>query len=268
MSAKVWFQCELAHPWTFISSTVTVDIVDADPGFFFPWVDLMGPTYVDGNEKAYTHRENRSVLTMVNSFPFFLHGYGTMRSRTITSKGRRGWRGRRDSESWYPPVFTAGTEHAATIVLGVVFVVVCPKDLLADLNWDNQLPRSIFSFTSPDYDSFEVTNLQKDNTLLSKSQLSQNVQLSNLIQGEADDQEYQRGKEIDIIQDKEERCGWLVQGEGSGDKGERGDSGGPLVANGALVGIVSWGQPCALGVPDVYVRVSDYIDWIYNNIVS
>nr|CAD7405455.1 unnamed protein product [Timema cristinae] len=47
-----------------------------------------------------------------------------------------------------------------------------------------------------------------------------------------------------------------------------GDSGGPLVANGALVGIVSWGQPCALGVPDVYVRVSDYIDWIYNNIVS
>nr|CAD7412906.1 unnamed protein product [Timema poppensis] len=47
-----------------------------------------------------------------------------------------------------------------------------------------------------------------------------------------------------------------------------GDSGGPLVYNGVLVGIVSWGQPCALGVPDVYVRVSDYIDWIYNNIVS
>ncbi len=46
----------------------------------------------------------------------------------------------------------------------------------------------------------------------------------------------------------------------------QGDSGGPLVLTyGApvLVGIVSWGDSCAKpGSPGVYVRVSDYTDWI------
>ncbi|KAK4873166.1 hypothetical protein RN001_015195 [Aquatica leii] len=41
------------------------------------------------------------------------------------------------------------------------------------------------------------------------------------------------------------------------------DSGGPLISNNKQVGILSWGFPCALGVPDVFTRVSYYIDWIH-----
>ncbi|KAK4873164.1 hypothetical protein RN001_015193 [Aquatica leii] len=41
-----------------------------------------------------------------------------------------------------------------------------------------------------------------------------------------------------------------------------GDSGGPLVANNKQIGIVSWAPACALGVPDVYTRVSHYYEWI------
>ncbi|XP_067010914.2 chymotrypsin-2 [Anabrus simplex] len=49
-----------------------------------------------------------------------------------------------------------------------------------------------------------------------------------------------------------------------------GDSGGPLVeaSSGELVGIVSWGRPCAVGYPDVYTRVAKYIDWINANAVN
>ncbi|KAL6448595.1 hypothetical protein ACFW04_000459 [Cataglyphis niger] len=42
----------------------------------------------------------------------------------------------------------------------------------------------------------------------------------------------------------------------------RGDSGSPLVANGTQIGIVSFGQPCAVGYPDVYTRVSSFASWI------
>ncbi len=48
----------------------------------------------------------------------------------------------------------------------------------------------------------------------------------------------------------------------------QGDSGGPQMfqmANGrwAVVGIVSWGIGCAdPGVPGIYTRVSNYVDWI------
>ena len=46
-----------------------------------------------------------------------------------------------------------------------------------------------------------------------------------------------------------------------------GDSGGPLVVfqetgKPTLVGVVSWGQPCAVGLPDVFTRVSVYQAWI------
>ncbi|KAG5682207.1 hypothetical protein PVAND_011573 [Polypedilum vanderplanki] len=45
-----------------------------------------------------------------------------------------------------------------------------------------------------------------------------------------------------------------------------GDSGGPLTCNDALAGIVSYGSRiCAMGVPDVYTRASEYIDFIEEN---
>lgn len=41
-----------------------------------------------------------------------------------------------------------------------------------------------------------------------------------------------------------------------------GDSGGPLTLNNQLIGILSWGVPCALGRPDVYTRITSFTDWI------
>lgn len=43
----------------------------------------------------------------------------------------------------------------------------------------------------------------------------------------------------------------------------RGDSGSPLVVKNELVGIVSFAVGCAIGVPDVYTRVSEYRAWIH-----
>ncbi|KAF2883772.1 hypothetical protein ILUMI_22404 [Ignelater luminosus] len=40
------------------------------------------------------------------------------------------------------------------------------------------------------------------------------------------------------------------------------DSGGPLVCNGVQYGIVSWGNPCATGVPDVFTSVAANRKWI------
>ncbi|KAG5670673.1 hypothetical protein PVAND_000921 [Polypedilum vanderplanki] len=39
-------------------------------------------------------------------------------------------------------------------------------------------------------------------------------------------------------------------------------AGGSLVWNSQLIGIASWNVPCALGFPDVYVRISEVRDWI------
>ncbi|KAG8036036.1 hypothetical protein G9C98_004615 [Cotesia typhae] len=53
-------------------------------------------------------------------------------------------------------------------------------------------------------------------------------------------------------------CTLTVRGEGACN----GDSGGPLTNNRTLVGIVSFGRPCAKGFPDVYTRVYHYLKWI------
>nr|XP_003700879.1 PREDICTED: chymotrypsin-1-like [Megachile rotundata] len=42
----------------------------------------------------------------------------------------------------------------------------------------------------------------------------------------------------------------------------RGDSGGPLVIDGVQIGVVSFGNPCAVGYPDVFTRVSSFRSWI------
>ncbi|XP_014367660.2 chymotrypsin-2 [Papilio machaon] len=41
-----------------------------------------------------------------------------------------------------------------------------------------------------------------------------------------------------------------------------GDSGSPLIKDNVLVGLVSWGIPCAMGFPDVHTRVYPYLKWI------
>ena len=46
----------------------------------------------------------------------------------------------------------------------------------------------------------------------------------------------------------------------------QGDSGGPLVCDDKLVGIVSYGtRICAVNMPDVYTRASEYVDWMMEN---
>lgn len=47
----------------------------------------------------------------------------------------------------------------------------------------------------------------------------------------------------------------------------KGDSGGPLISlsNSKLIGISSWGLPCAKGFPDGFTRISEFADWIDEN---
>jgi secreted trypsin-like serine protease len=67
-------------------------------------------------------------------------------------------------------------------------------------------------------------------------------------------------------------CAGLVDG---GKDSCQGDSGGPLVVKGPrerydrIVGIVSWGEGCALkGRPGVYTRVSAVHDWVVGQIAA
>lgn len=48
-----------------------------------------------------------------------------------------------------------------------------------------------------------------------------------------------------------------------------GDSGGPLSSlENQLIGIVSWGKGCAIGIPDVYTNVYSYTNWIQTVMAS
>lgn len=48
-----------------------------------------------------------------------------------------------------------------------------------------------------------------------------------------------------------------------------GDSGSPLVTEDRhIIGLVSWGVPCAKNLPDVFTRVSVFRDWVVETVVS
>ncbi|KAK0180721.1 hypothetical protein PV327_003077 [Microctonus hyperodae] len=46
-----------------------------------------------------------------------------------------------------------------------------------------------------------------------------------------------------------------------------GDSGGPLIYNNELIGVLSYGTPCAVGKPDVFTSTYYYYHWIKRNLV-
>ena len=71
-------------------------------------------------------------------------------------------------------------------------------------------------------------------------------------------------------------CEWLYEkyqltdkmfcGGRAGHDSCQGDSGGPVVYNGRQIGVVSWGEGCALaGYPGIYADVAKFRDWIRKN---
>lgn len=57
-------------------------------------------------------------------------------------------------------------------------------------------------------------------------------------------------------------CTFIATGQGTC----FGDSGSGLVVDGQVVGVVSWGVPCAIGRPDMYGRVDVAAGWIIDTI--
>lgn len=62
-------------------------------------------------------------------------------------------------------------------------------------------------------------------------------------------------------------CIFMRVGQGASCQG---NAGGPLflTSNRAQIGILSFGQGCGLGLPDVLTRVSSYINWISSAVAS
>ncbi|KAL0125731.1 hypothetical protein PUN28_004650 [Cardiocondyla obscurior] len=68
------------------------------------------------------------------------------------------------------------------------------------------------------------------------------------------------------VHKEKQLCAGLLEG---GRDSCRGDSGGPLLCNGTQVGIVSWGEGCAVpNAPGVYTRVDFYLEWLNKSIVE
>lgn len=74
------------------------------------------------------------------------------------------------------------------------------------------------------------------------------------------------GTEYPQINKGTQLCTEGVPGRGSC----MGDSGGALIEleQRCLAGLVSWGVPCARGMPDIYTRVQSYKFWIENKIMT
>lgn len=53
----------------------------------------------------------------------------------------------------------------------------------------------------------------------------------------------------------------------SGQGNCKADSGGPLTVGTNLVAVVSWGTPCGVGKPDVYVRIAYFRSWLLAQIL-
>ncbi|XP_015113983.1 chymotrypsin-2-like [Diachasma alloeum] len=68
-------------------------------------------------------------------------------------------------------------------------------------------------------------------------------------------------KSIHSVVTHDHICTFTKVGEGAC----HGDSGGPLTSDGVLVGLVSFGYPCAFGYPDVFTRVWTFMDWVKEN---
>ncbi|OXU25381.1 hypothetical protein TSAR_005316 [Trichomalopsis sarcophagae] len=90
--------------------------------------------------------------------------------------------------------------------------------------------------------------------LMPSSNVLMEVEL-NIISNEKCNESWKKIKDTQI-------CTLTKAGEGACNE----DSGGPLTTeNNVQVGIVSYGEACAVGIPDVYTRTYSFLDWIRKN---